>query len=155
VLIDGRLERKLATPLEYLDRLALQNAVFLDDFRVEGVNVSDKPSLILFEQPGQPSFVVSQEWIIAADAEHPTPSPDEICVYMGEAGFEDIPEAYYGWWRREDGVLIVDAKPDNFLKTERGITPIDLQMSSVAPQQIPAAREAPEPSLIWIPRDSK
>lgn len=145
------LNRKLATPLEYLERLALQNRVFADDFRVEGVNISEKPSMILFQQPGHPSFVVSQEWIIAADPENPTPSADEIAAYLRDAGFEAVPGAYYGWWRREDGVLIVDAKPDNFLTTADGITPIDLQMSAVAPEDIPSGSAEPERSLIWLP----
>lgn len=143
VLFQGELRRKLATPLEYLDRLALHNAVFADDFSVEGVNVSDRPSLILFEKPGRPSFIVSQGWIIAADPEHPTPSSEEIAEYLLEAGFEAVPKAYYGWWRREDGVLLVDAKRDNFLKTERGITPVDLQMAAVRPAEIPIATKEP------------
>jgi hypothetical protein len=60
---DGMIQRKLATPIEYLERLALQNTVFADDFQIEGVVVSDKPSLILFEHAGQPSFVISQQMV--------------------------------------------------------------------------------------------
>src|SRR5205807_5346242 len=141
---DRVVQRRLATPLEYLERLALQNAVFADDFYVEGVSVSDKPSLILFEESGQPCFVISQQWIIAADSNHPTPSSEEISQYLKSVGFEPAPKSYYGWLRREDGVLIVDAKPDNFMKTQGGVTPIDLQMARVEPYQLPPpTREEP------------
>jgi hypothetical protein len=140
----------VATPLEYLERLALQNVVFADDFRVEGVNVSDKPSMVLFEAAGQPSLVISQEWVTAADAEHPTPSPDEISEYLRSRDFEPAPKSYFGWFRRADGVLIVDAKPDNFLKTLNGITPIDLQMSRVAPDELRAI-PVEEPTSLIIP----
>ena len=33
-----------------------------------------------------------------------------------------------------DGVLIVDAKPDNFIRTESDIVPIDLQMAITDPR---------------------
>jgi hypothetical protein len=138
---DGAVQRRLATPVEYLERLALQNAVFADDFQIEGVTVSDKPSLILFEPTGQPSFVISQQWIVAADADHPTPSAEEIDDYLTRIGFEAAPNSYYGWIRRADGVLIVDAKPDNFIKTHAGVTPIDLQMSKAQPQEMPPPAE--------------
>jgi hypothetical protein len=111
--------------------------VFADDFAIEGINVSDRPSLILFEQPGNPSIVISQQWVTAARPERPTPSGDEISEYLRSIGFEPAPGSYYGWIRREDGVLIVDAKPDNFMKTQNGVTPIDLQMSSVLLDDLP------------------
>lgn len=133
---DGLVDRRLATPLEYLDRLALQNEVFADDFQIEGVTVSDKPSMILFESAGRPSFVVSQQWIQAANRESPVPSPEEIADYLTARGFTSAPKSYYGWFRRADAVLIVDAKPDNFSKTIAGITPVDLQMSRAQLQEL-------------------
>lgn len=148
----GVLNRKLATPLEYLERLSLQNTVFADDFLVEGVIISDKPSMILFEGPGQPSFVVSQQWVIAAEPSNPTPSAEEIIDYLRSRGFEPAPRSYFGWFRREDGVLIVDAKPDNFMKTSEGVTPIDLQMSRTSPDELPIATvEFGDGSLIILP----
>lgn len=142
---NGIVDREVATPLEYLERLELHNAVFADDFRVEGVTVSDKPSLILFEKPGQPSLVISQQWIIAANTDLPTPSIKEISDYLTEIGFEAAPKSYYGWLRRADAVLIVDAKPDNFMITAKGITPIDLQMCRAQPHELPPL---PEPTQI-------
>jgi hypothetical protein len=145
-------KRKLATPLEYLDRLALQNEVFADDFQIEGVTVSDKPSLILFAAVGQPSFVISQQWIIAADSVHPTPSSEEISEYLRARAFEVAPKSYYGWFRRADAVLVVDAKPDNFSKTHAGITPVDLQMSRAKLQELTSLTL--ETSLIIHPDQS-
>ena len=144
---DGLIQRKLATPLEYLERLALQNAVFADDFQIEGVMVSEKPSLILFEEAGQPSFVISQQWITAADLNRPTPSIGEISEYLTNIGFEPAPRSYYGWLRRADAVLIVDAKPDNFMKTQAGVTPVDLQMSSVPPYELPPRAREESPTI--------
>lgn len=147
-LSGGLVDRRMATPIEYLERLALQNTVFADDFHVEGVTISQKPSIILFEPAGQPSLVISQQWVTAADAEHPTPSSVEIAEYLRSRGFEPAPKSYFGWFRRADGVLIVDAKPDNFLKTQEGIVPIDLQMSSVAPDALNVISAEDLPSLI-------
>jgi hypothetical protein len=55
---NGRLERRNALPSEYLERMALQIEVFESGFPLEGVNVPDKPSMILGQPQGQPSFVV-------------------------------------------------------------------------------------------------
>jgi len=52
------------------------------------------------------------------------------------------------WLRRADAVLIVDAKPDNFMKTSNCVTPIDLQMWKAQLQELPPA---PESSLIIAP----
>lgn len=112
--------------------------------------VSDKPSLILFEEPGRPSFVISQQWITAADSAHPTPSSEEIVEYLTSRGFEPAPKSYYGWLRREDGVLVVDAKPDNFMKTQGGVTPVDLQMSTVPPYKLPPPSNESTESTIQL-----
>jgi hypothetical protein len=107
--------------------------------------------MILFEKSGQPSFVISQEWVTAADSEHPAPSEDELGEYLLERGFEPVPNSYFGWLRREDGVLIVDAKPDNFVKTVEGVAPIDLQMARMPLEDLPAATPAESESLIIRP----
>lgn len=96
--------------------------------------------MVLFEEPGQPAFVISQQWLTAADLNHPTPSIEEISEYLTNVGFESAPKSYYGWLRREDGVLLVDAKPDNFMKTQAGVTPVDLQMSRVQLRELPPLR---------------
>ena len=127
----GRLERRAATPADYLERMALQIEVFDSGFRLEGVNVSDKPSMILGEPSGQPSFVVSQPFIDAADARHGAPSPDAIDAFFRAHDFEPMPGSYFGWGRRRDGVAVVDARPDNFILSPVGVIPIDLQMARI------------------------
>ncbi len=127
----GRLDRSNASPSEYLIRQALQVAVFGSDLRLEGVSISDKPSMVLFEPPGQPSFVVSQEWFEGGQA----PTMTEIAQRLEADGFCFVADSYFGWYRPLDGVVIVDAKPDNFMKTSAGIVPIDLQMAVFTQQQ--------------------
>jgi hypothetical protein len=127
----GKLDRSNASPSEYLIRQALQIAVFGSDIRLEGVSISDKPSIVLFEPPGQPSFVVSQEWFEGGQA----PTMSEIAERMQADGFMAVPNSYFGWYRPLDGVVIVDAKPDNFMKTPVGVVPIDLQMAVFTPEQ--------------------
>ena len=45
---------------------------------------------------------------------------------MRALGFSEI-HSFYGW-KHEDGAVVLDAKPDNFIKSEAGIIPIDLQI---------------------------
>jgi hypothetical protein len=56
--------------------------------------------------------------------------------------------------RHSDGTVIVDAKPDNFIKTLAGLIPIDLQMSQFSPEQLKAAGLTSDSSapIIFIPR---
>jgi hypothetical protein len=125
VVEGGFLSRQNATPAEYLRRMALQIEVFASDLLLEGATTSDKPSLVLFQPPGEPSFVVSQEWF----SDLTSPDLDEIAHYMGIEQFVPVPNSYFGWWRPDDLVAVVDAKPDNFAKTTAGIVPLDLQMA--------------------------
>jgi len=131
----GRLDRSNASPSEYLVRQALQVAVFGSDIRFEGVSISDKPSMVLFEPPRQPSFVVSQEWFEGGEA----PTMAEIAERLEADGFVSVPNSYFGWYRPLDGVVIVDAKPDNFKKTSAGVVPIDLQMAVFTQDQLQEA----------------
>jgi hypothetical protein len=68
------LDRRNATPAEYLQRMALQIAVFQSDIRLEGVNVSDKPSMIIGQPAGRPSLVISQGWLVAKNPQAPYPT---------------------------------------------------------------------------------
>jgi len=56
---NGGLDRCNATPSEYLRRMALHIEVFFSDLRLEGVTISDKPSMIIGQRSGQPSIVIS------------------------------------------------------------------------------------------------
>ncbi len=128
---DDRVEREPATPAEYLDRQALQNEVFGSDLRLEGVNVSERPSMIIGEPAGLPSFVVTQRFIEGADARFPKPPDARIAEFFEAHGFEAIPRSYFGWVRRADGVVVLDARGDNFVLSAEGVIPIDLQMALV------------------------
>ena len=70
-----------------------------------------------------------------------------------EEGFRLVPSSYFGWYRPTDGSVIVDAKPDNFIKTSEGLIPIDLQMAQFTPTQLQAAGLTSDVStpVIFIP----
>lgn len=73
----------------------------------------------------QPSFVTSQTWIRAADLDNPNPNSREVEGYLNSFGFTP-------WglrrnaWIREDGMYILDAHNQNFIKFPAGIVPVDL-----------------------------
>ena len=101
-------------------------------------------SMVLFEPPGQPSFVISQEWFEGGKA----PTMDEIAERLVADGFFSAPHSYFGWYRLLDGVVIVDAKPDNFVKTPAGVVPIDLQMAVFTEEQLKEAGLADPKPLV-------
>ncbi len=142
----GRLDRAPAIPAQYLERQLLQNAVFDGEVVLEGVNVSAKPSMIIGEPAGQPSFVISQPFIETPEENFPTPTEEQIRMFLTEHGFESVVGSYFGWQRAEDGVAILDARRDNFILSAEGVIPIDLQMA-VIPEIIrakPARKRAPK-----------
>jgi hypothetical protein len=107
--------RRTATPYFYLYRLELINQIFSSDLRLEGVTAGDAPSVI-----------TSQPWAHPADPRSPLPSLSEVREFMVSLGFEPIHDAPFDWFRASDGIRISDARPDNFIKTEYGVVPIDL-----------------------------
>lgn len=135
VPLKGKLDRKNASPSEYLRRMSLQIQVFASDIKLEGVSVSEGPSMIIGQPAGEPSIVISQQWFQKSGAA----STEAIAAYLSEEGFIEVPGAYYGWFRPADGVVIVDAKPDNFILTRAGLVPIDLQMAVFSADQMAAA----------------
>ena len=133
VVRGGKLERVNATPAQYMARQILQNLVFNGRIVLEGIHVSEGPSFIIGEPSGQPSFVISQPWYPAADKTNPHPSPEAVNAFMQAQSFVPVRGSYFGWVRPQDGVIITDAKPDNFVLTAVGIVPIDLQIAQVNP----------------------
>ncbi|MBI3877546.1 MAG: hypothetical protein HY300_16570 [Verrucomicrobia bacterium] len=129
--------QKAATPLFYLRRLIAMNRVFNAGLRLEGVVFGR--SLLLGKPDPQPSIVVSQPWIRAAVPASPHPSEQEVGELMRSLGFELLPLAYFGWHRPSDGVKIVDARPDNFIKSVEGVVPIDLVIEQLPPAAHAAA----------------
>lgn len=123
---------KPATPAEYLHRLHLQNIIFEDDIRVEGGMVDSGPSMVIGQPPDGFSFVISQPWLEAADNRHQFPSEPEIHEFLSRIGFEPLFNAFYGWQSNDKSLVILDAKPDNFIKTPVGILPIDLLLTETS-----------------------
>lgn len=115
--------------------MALQIMIFSSDILLEGVCISDRPSMIIGQPVGEPSFVISQEWLERSQDAH----PDSIADLLREVGFESVPRSYFGWFRSADGVVIVDAKADNFIATEADVIALDLQMALFTPDQMIAA----------------
>jgi hypothetical protein len=138
---NGRLGRRNATPAEYLKRMALQIRLFASDIRLEGVCVSDKPSMIIGQPVGEPAFIISQDWLERSRDS----SPVEIAAFLRDEGFEPVPFSYFGWYRSQDGMVIVDAKADNFITTEADIIALDLQMAQFTREEALAASLTPPP----------
>jgi len=74
-------------------------------------------------------MVVSQQYVKPADPNSPHPSASEIADFMRSQGFQPTPKSYFGWERSEDGIKVLDARPDNFIKTPAGVVPVDLVMA--------------------------
>ena len=122
--------RQHATPLFYLHRLELMNRVFGSELQMEGVNMGR--SLLIGAQGFNASIVVSQPWIRAADPANPHPSAMEVAQFMQSLGFVQLKPSYFGWHREIDGCTVLDARPDNFIKSAAGVVPIDLVLSQRA-----------------------
>lgn len=121
-----------ATPAEYLHRMHLQNAIFGDDIRLEGGMVHSGPSMVIGQPPDGFSFVISQPWLEAEDIRHQFPSEAEIHEFLSGIGFQPLLNAFYGWQSSDASLVILDAKPDNFIATPEGILPIDLLLTETA-----------------------
>lgn len=107
--------RRTATPYFYLCRIILVNEVFGSDIQFEGVIGGDNASV-----------VISQPWAHPADQNSPSPSSEEIYDFMTKLNFEPVADSPYDWIRKSEGILVSDARPDNFMKTPDGIIPIDV-----------------------------
>jgi hypothetical protein len=113
----AREEGTVATPLEYLRRLAWHNALFGDDIRFLGVTYME----------GNIEVVTSQPWIVADERHFIT--VEEIDAYFERLGFihvelaPDVP-LYYNPLLQ---VLVADAHERNVLLSEDGhLVPIDV-----------------------------
>jgi hypothetical protein len=106
-----------ATPLFYLQRVELMNAVFGSDLLLEGV---------VLDGGLNPYIVVSQSYIETADEKRPHPTESEIAEFMDILGFAIFPESCWNWFRQSDGIIVLDTKIGNFIPSPRGIIPIDL-----------------------------
>ncbi len=65
----------------------------------------------------------------AANPNFPHPSPAEIKEFMESLGFAEVKDSYFGWFKTGGNIKVIDARPDNFIKTANGVIPIDLVIS--------------------------
>ena len=101
---DGRIKLRPATPLEYLDRLALSTEIFGDDQRVIGTVGAGLACQLVTEQP---RLVGTR------------PTREEIDAYMDALGFRWVAHAK-AYFRLSDGIGVFDVHGGNFLKGETG-----------------------------------
>jgi len=115
---DGTAELTEALPLEYLERQLLQNALFNDGVRLEGVAVEHERLVVLTSQPNITGDEVTR---------------DEMVTFMRKLWFQPLTGISLGrpgslaFYRDLDEVAAFDAHPGNFVKDEDGhVLPIDL-----------------------------
>ncbi len=115
----------IATPFDYLQRLAWHNELFGDDVLLHG----------LLENSAGLRLVTSQPWIVS----HPdklSPSQTEIDAFLSEFGFQRssaYPDGYI-YYNAEADLVIGDAQPANLLLDGDGvIRPIDLVIARPGP----------------------
>ena len=112
---------KPATPLEYLDRLALHNAIFGQSTHFLGIT-SHKGGL---------SFVISQVFLRGAK-----PTVPEIAEFMASHGFCKL-RGENAYFRPSDSLAVFDAHARNFVRVDGIPVPFD-----VIPQYVSGRFEA-------------
>ena len=107
-----------ALPLEYLERLLLQNSIFGDDVRLEGVA----------HEGGKLAILTSQRTILGDGV-----TREEMILFMQKLWFAPLHGLSLGrlgalaFYRDLDEVAAFDAHPGNFVKDGDGVVlPIDL-----------------------------
>jgi hypothetical protein len=114
----GQPELTNALLLEYLERLQLQNGLFADDIRLEGVAL----------EAGKLVVVTSQEAILGSPVKD-----EEMSTFMEKLWFKPLRGLSLGrpgalaFYRDLDEVAAFDAHPGNFVRDDNGVVlPIDL-----------------------------
>ena len=132
----GQKLERIATPYFYLRRLALANRAFDSGINLEGVTAGEKPSI-----------VTTLLFYRAADLHSPHPTTEEVAIYMYGQGFEPARNVRDSWSRELDGLIVLDTRSANFIKTIEGIVPIDLVLkgghSGMKVEQIAPASDSP------------
>ena len=95
--------------------------------------VSNGPSMIIGQLSGGISLVISQRWLEAVNPSRPHPTEAEIADFLKPQGFTPLFSALFGWMLEDGSLVILDAKPDNFILTPAGILPIDLLITEIPP----------------------
>lgn len=106
-----------ASPLEYLSRLAWQNALFGDDIRILGLHFDDEGLQV----------VTSQPWILYDES--PLATDDQIAAYLNLIGLKRAalyPHGYFFYDGRSN-IAVADAGPSNVVISNDGkIVAIDV-----------------------------
>ena len=101
------------TPTEYFARFALQNTLFGDEQRFEGVLRGGR---------GEMQLITSQPMVLGE-----RPNTAEIACHLGGMGFEpDAGQEATAFYRVADNVAVFDAHARNLIKTPWGLVPIDV-----------------------------
>lgn len=107
-----------ATPLEYLERLLLHNAIFGDEIRLEGIGGEDDGLAVVSSQPNIKGGPVL---------------PADIIGFFARLWFRPLAGLHLGnpgalaFYRDLDELAVFDAHPANFVQDTHGVVlPIDL-----------------------------
>lgn len=106
-----RLVMGKGTPMIYLERWSLFNAVFGDDVRLERILPAGYGLSILVSQ---------------RDITGEAPTLEEIAEFFHERDFVPVPSSQDAFYRAADDVLALDAHQANLVRTGEGIVPIDI-----------------------------
>jgi len=116
-----------ATPSEYLDRVDLQNLIFLDDIRLERIVANSGRPIIITSQPAIKGVAPTQAAL------------DEL---MTGKGYEKLTDGAY--YDAPNGLLIFDLFPRNAIQAADGhIYPIDPVIQRITPDFGQFLREEP------------
>lgn len=120
--------RKFSTPAEYLERIAIAQHVFGMDWTFQGV-----------AQTGEGPRIVTAQPLLRG----PRSTPADIAAFMEQRGFQPVDHPTHGpaWYRPQDNLLVSDALPKNFVQTQDGPVPIDLQIQRPDAATLDAIRE--------------
>jgi hypothetical protein len=92
------------------------NREFDSDLRLEGIILGK--SLLIGVTGDQPCMVISQPWHRPSNMNSPHPSQMEIKEFMEALGFAEAKNSHFGWFKAHGNIKVMDARPDNFIKTE-------------------------------------
>jgi len=82
------------------------------------------------------SIVTKHPFVKAAVEKAPYPTEEEIDRFMRALGFKLVHEATTQWFRADGRILVVDTRPQNFIKAPPvagdpfGLVPIDVIVST-------------------------
>ena len=103
-------------PLEYLERLLLQNSVFGDELRLEGVSRDPEGTVILTSQPHISGGEASRDEIVNCMSEH---------WFKPLRGLQPGKPGSLAFYRDLDEVAAFDAHPGKFRKGHSGSSSAD------------------------------